>query len=380
MQEKENAEIIAKKKTMNEMCIDLMNENSIYFNLLQELYNENKNVPLVKTPGRDIHHKIPKFYYKMNSLDVDNSDDNLVSLSKADHFLAHYYIWRGSNEKYCGKAAAPVNFLLRFVTKGLSTSNITDEDVLFIEKLMKNGAGNLTVKGTHWYNNGEVCIMAKECPDGFVPGRINHTIYAELRLKKKEALRKKNSERISKQSTRVQKQKAKEYIDKELYTFPESIKNFALEMFPTISSKTICNIMKFLAENNEKDPEFFYKLEYTLLHLNEYDKRWEYQRKQLWKEKILLGIKEGAKKRLEQKQISYQEFLTENPGHSKFWYNVTAPKELKNYFKVTLKDSRHLLSLAYRNLKHNMGYHDFNSYFSLNKLIIIEELEQMNII
>ena len=27
-------------------------------------------------------------------------------------------------------------------------------------------------KGTLWYNNGEISIRAKECPDGFVPGRI----------------------------------------------------------------------------------------------------------------------------------------------------------------------------------------------------------------
>ena len=27
--------------------------------------------------------------------------------------------------------------------------------------------------GTHWYNNGEVNVKAKECPDGFVKGRLN---------------------------------------------------------------------------------------------------------------------------------------------------------------------------------------------------------------
>lgn len=27
-------------------------------------------------------------------------------------------------------------------------------------------------KEKHWYNNGEICIRAKECPDGFVPGRL----------------------------------------------------------------------------------------------------------------------------------------------------------------------------------------------------------------
>ena len=32
--------------------------------------------------------------------------------------------------------------------------------------------GNTNVRGTRWYNNGKICIRAKECPDGFVPGRL----------------------------------------------------------------------------------------------------------------------------------------------------------------------------------------------------------------
>ena len=31
---------------------------------------------------------------------------------------------------------------------------------------------NNWAKGTHWYNNGDTSILAKTCPDGFVPGRL----------------------------------------------------------------------------------------------------------------------------------------------------------------------------------------------------------------
>ena len=31
---------------------------------------------------------------------------------------------------------------------------------------------NIWTKGVRWYNNGEKCIRAKECPPGFVPGRL----------------------------------------------------------------------------------------------------------------------------------------------------------------------------------------------------------------
>ena len=32
--------------------------------------------------------------------------------------------------------------------------------------------GNTNVKGKRWFNNGKICIRAKECPPGFVPGRL----------------------------------------------------------------------------------------------------------------------------------------------------------------------------------------------------------------
>ena len=31
---------------------------------------------------------------------------------------------------------------------------------------------SLQMTGRHWYNNGKISIMAKECPDGFIPGRL----------------------------------------------------------------------------------------------------------------------------------------------------------------------------------------------------------------
>lgn len=34
--------------------------------------------------------------------------------------------------------------------------------------------GNTNVKGTHWFNNGEIDIRTKECPEGFVSGRLKH--------------------------------------------------------------------------------------------------------------------------------------------------------------------------------------------------------------
>ena len=31
---------------------------------------------------------------------------------------------------------------------------------------------NIWTRGRRWFNNGKICIRAKECPPGFVPGRL----------------------------------------------------------------------------------------------------------------------------------------------------------------------------------------------------------------
>ena len=44
---------------------------------------------------------------------------------------------------------------------------------LTAESKKKIGEAN---KGVHFFNNGEINIRAKECPDGFTPGRLRKTI------------------------------------------------------------------------------------------------------------------------------------------------------------------------------------------------------------
>ena len=33
---------------------------------------------------------------------------------------------------------------------------------------------NIWTNGMHWFNNGEINIRAKECPEGFVPGKVTN--------------------------------------------------------------------------------------------------------------------------------------------------------------------------------------------------------------
>ena len=38
-------------------------------------------------------------------------------------------------------------------------------------------------KGNHWYNNGVTSILAKTCPEGFVPGRLKCTWWSDKKEK-----------------------------------------------------------------------------------------------------------------------------------------------------------------------------------------------------
>ena len=40
------------------------------------------------------------------------------------------------------------------------------------KKLSKASKGNTNTRGKHWFNNGKINTIAKECPPGFVPGIV----------------------------------------------------------------------------------------------------------------------------------------------------------------------------------------------------------------
>ena len=40
------------------------------------------------------------------------------------------------------------------------------------KKMGEAKKGNTYTKGKHWYNDGKINIMSKECPEGFVPGML----------------------------------------------------------------------------------------------------------------------------------------------------------------------------------------------------------------
>ena len=252
--------------------------SSEYWKKAERIYEENESFPKKVVKDRNLHHKFPRSFSKKDGVDIDNDEDNLVSLSLADHFRVHYYLWKCAKKGYRGMMAKAFIFMrkkavayatdetieqlakdyeeamkeiaeamkgkhpseetkkkLSEAMKGKKRSEETKKKIseahkgeknpmygkhfseetkkkisetekgkkiseeskkkmseakkgkhpseetkkklsdvnkgkkLSEEAKMKIGASK---KGTRWYNNGEKCIRAKECPEGFVPGRV----------------------------------------------------------------------------------------------------------------------------------------------------------------------------------------------------------------
>lgn len=62
-----------------------------YLDMYCTLVENNRNTPKQKY-RTNRHHIIPRSYFKENNMQVDNSQENIVNLTYADHFLAHYYL------------------------------------------------------------------------------------------------------------------------------------------------------------------------------------------------------------------------------------------------------------------------------------------------
>ena len=209
--------------------------SSEYWKKVEKIYEESEQFPKKVVKERNLHHKFPRSFSKKEGVDVDNDEDNLVSLSLADHFRVHYYLWKCSKKSYRGMMATAFVFMRKKMVKYASDETIEQlakdyetamkeaaEVISKVQKEKRKGnrlseetkkkiseahkgkpisekakkkiseakKGKPTwskgkklseetrkklseaKKGTRWFNNGKISIMSKECPPGFVPGRI----------------------------------------------------------------------------------------------------------------------------------------------------------------------------------------------------------------
>ena len=102
--------------------------------------------------------------------------EELIFLTTSEHQFLHHKGKHPSEEskKKMGEASKGKKFSEEHKKK---LSEAWDYDKHFNEEARRRisetlKGKNIWSKCTHWYNNGKINTMAKECPQGFVPGRI----------------------------------------------------------------------------------------------------------------------------------------------------------------------------------------------------------------
>ena len=85
--------------------------DNIYLDKYCELILNFKNLNKIKFKT-NLHHIIPKAFYKIKNLQIDNSKINLVNLYFSDHILAHYYLCLCTIEPLKTKCILALNFLI----------------------------------------------------------------------------------------------------------------------------------------------------------------------------------------------------------------------------------------------------------------------------
>lgn len=74
------------------------------------------------SPYFNVHHIVPRSFYKKNSIPVDNRPENLVKLTLQEHFMVHYYAWKCSKKEVRAMMAAAFHLMVGRATKGLNNA------------------------------------------------------------------------------------------------------------------------------------------------------------------------------------------------------------------------------------------------------------------
>lgn len=99
-----------------------------YFNVESEFFEEymriiekNRDQPKKRTSGRQLHHIIPRSFFKRRGENVDNTENNIVSLSQSEHWLSHWLIWQCALAGLRGVAYLSISQMTRPILNGIYT-------------------------------------------------------------------------------------------------------------------------------------------------------------------------------------------------------------------------------------------------------------------
>ena len=124
---------------MNHKWENYFDISSEYWKKLKKIYEENESFPKKVVKERNLHHKFPRSFSKKEGAGVDNDVDNLVSLSLADHFRVHYYLWKCALKGYRSMMAQAFVFMRKKMV-----AYATDETIEQLAKDYENAMKEAT--------------------------------------------------------------------------------------------------------------------------------------------------------------------------------------------------------------------------------------------
>ena len=141
--------------------------------------------------GWEVHHRKEAEFSRKELITLgmyyNVSSEELIFLTRAEHNRLHKKgkqgYWKGKTGPNKGKQfSAEARIHMSEAMKGKYTGENhpmygkkhSDETRRKMSESQKGKhIGNTASKGMHWFNNGKINIMAKECPDGFTPGQLH---------------------------------------------------------------------------------------------------------------------------------------------------------------------------------------------------------------
>lgn len=134
-------------------------ENQLW-NRVIEIFTANESYPKKKVKGRELHHKFPRSFSKKLGEEIDNSAENLISLTPADHFRVHYYYYLLANKGYRQPMALAFQLMLRAPSKQISPA--TMEEMAFdYEELRREAIVARREAIKKWYENNPESVKLK---------------------------------------------------------------------------------------------------------------------------------------------------------------------------------------------------------------------------
>lgn len=146
-----NSDIKNKVRKTHDFSLVFDTANELWQRVL-DIFACSESYPKKKTKGRELHHKFPRSFSKKLGEEVDNSEDNLISLTPADHFRVHYYYYLLANKGYRQPMALAFQLMLRAPSKQISPA--TMEEMAFdYEELRREAIVARTDAINKWRDN-----------------------------------------------------------------------------------------------------------------------------------------------------------------------------------------------------------------------------------